>query len=97
MKKEEWRIAEVESSHLEVDNCGASAKLLDQNGNFIGPVRVWRKYEQVPGLMMSRSFGDRYGHSCGVISTPEVINFKLDSSCKAIVLGSDGLWEVMTQ
>ena len=47
--------------------------------------------------MMSRSFGDRYGHSCGVISTPEVINFKLDASCKAIVLGSDGLWEVMTQ
>lgn len=70
---------------------------LDQTGKFIGPVRVWRKYEQVPGLMMSRSFGDRYGHSCGVISTPEVINFNLDSTCKAIVLGSDGLWEVLTQ
>lgn len=70
---------------------------LDQYGKFIGPPRIWRKYEQVPGLMMSRSFGDRYGHTCGVISTPEIINFDLSKNSRAVVLGSDGLWEVMTQ
>lgn len=69
----------------------------DQFGQFIGPLRVWRKFEQIPGLMMSRSFGDMRAHTCGVISTPEVRNFKLDRSSKAIVLGSDGMWEVLTQ
>jgi hypothetical protein len=39
----------------------------------IGPMRVWRKNEDAPGLMMSRTFGDRVGHACGVICTPEVI------------------------
>lgn len=69
----------------------------DQFGQFIGPVRVWRKYEQMPGLMMSRSFGDGKGHSCGVISTPEIRNFSIDRKARAIVLGSDGMWEVISQ
>lgn len=63
-------------------------------GEFIGPPRVWKKFEQAPGLMMSRSFGDAYGHSCGVISTPENRTFNLDKTIRALVMGSDGLWEV---
>jgi serine/threonine protein phosphatase PrpC len=81
----------AESSRSEV----AVALMVDQFGQFIGPVRVWRKYEQLPGLMMSRSFGDMRAHTCGVISTPEIRNFKLDKTARAIVLGSDGMWEVM--
>lgn len=46
--------------------------------------------------MMSRSFGDVKAHTCGVISTPEVRNFQLDKRSRAIVLGSDGLWEVVS-
>ena len=57
---------------------------------------MWRKYEQLPGLMMSRSFGDVRAHTCGVISTPEIRNFPLDKTARAIVLGSDGMWEVLT-
>lgn len=45
---------------------------------------------------MSRSFGDARAHTCGVISTPEVLNFKLDKTSRAIILGSDGMWEVLT-
>jgi hypothetical protein len=30
----------------------------DQNGNKVGPERVWLKDEDLPGLAMSRSFGD---------------------------------------
>lgn len=69
----------------------------DQFGQFIGPLRVWRKFEQIPGLMMTRSFGDERAHTCGVISTPEIRNFSLNASTKAVVLGSDGMWEVITQ
>ena len=28
------------------------------NGDPIGPARVWMMYEDIPGLAMSRSFGD---------------------------------------
>lgn len=64
------------------------------DGSRRGPKRIWRKMEDVPGLMMSRSFGDRVGHSCGIISTPEVKVFQREESHKCLVLGSDGMWEV---
>ena len=44
----------------------------DYDGNQIGPQRVWLKYENVPGLAMSRSFGDEVAHSVGVSSEPEI-------------------------
>ena len=31
----------------------------DDRDGFIGPYRVWHKFEQYPGLAMSRSFGDK--------------------------------------
>ena len=39
-------------------------------GKQIGPYRVWLKDEQVPGLAMSRSFGDLVASSVGVICEP---------------------------
>ena len=77
-------------------NCGGRVEPYKcPKGNFIGPLRIWKKYEQVPGLMMSRSFGDKIAHSCGCISTPEVKFFDLRKQVKSLVLGSDGLWEVI--
>lgn len=43
----------------------------DYDGTAIGPHRVWLKNENIPGLAMSRSFGDGLAHSVGVISDPE--------------------------
>jgi len=43
----------------------------EPNGHPIGPARVWLKVENVPGLAMSRSFGDAVAHSVGVIPDPE--------------------------
>lgn len=37
-----------------------------------GPLRVWKKREELPGLMMTRSFGDKIGHMIGIICTPEI-------------------------
>ena len=42
--------------------------VIEFNGDPIGPYRVWLKNENVPGLAMSRSVGDRVAHSVGVIS-----------------------------
>jgi len=42
----------------------------DEDDQFIGPSRVWLKEDDVPGLAMSRSFGDRVAASVGVIAEP---------------------------
>ena len=42
----------------------------DPDKNPIGPLRVWLKNEDIPGLMMSRTFGDRIGHACGISDVP---------------------------
>lgn len=39
-------------------------------GEPIGPLRVWLKNENVPGLAMTRSFGDLVGASVGVSPVP---------------------------
>ena len=43
------------------------------DGSHIGPPRVWKPHEDIPGLMMSRTFGDRIGHLCGITDVPEVL------------------------
>ena len=65
----------------------------DENGGDFGPPRVWLKYEDVPGLAMSRSFGDEVAHLVGVITDPEILEYYLCKEDKFIILGSDGLWE----
>jgi hypothetical protein len=39
----------------------------------LGPARVWLKDADIPGLAMSRSFGDKVAASCGVISEPGIM------------------------
>ena len=45
---------------------------------------------------MSRSLGDTIAHTAGVSSDPEVIRADLNSESKFIVIGSDGLFEFLT-
>ena len=40
------------------------------NGDFIGPMRVWIQEDSIPGLAMSRSFGDKIASTVGVIAVP---------------------------
>ena len=44
----------------------------DQLGNQIGPMRVWLKNEDIPGLAMTRSFGDAIAARVGVNAVPEI-------------------------
>lgn len=37
---------------------GRVAAYRDMQGNPLGPARVWHLHEDIPGLAMSRSFGD---------------------------------------
>ena len=68
----------------------------DEEGDFVGPERVWLKDENLPGLAMSRSFGDDIAHSVGVVSQPEILEYKLLNEDKFILLASDGIWEFIS-
>ena len=69
--------------------------MLDSKGKRSGPYRVWAGKENYPGLSMSRSIGDLKGKKCGLISTPEIIEYKLDDRSKFMVIASDGIWEFL--
>lgn len=45
---------------------------------------------------MSRSIGDGLAHSLGVISTPDIIKHTLTVDDKYIVMGSDGIFEFLS-
>jgi len=68
----------------------------DENGGDFGPPRVWLKFEDVPGLAMSRSFGDEVAASVGTISEPEIETYEISEDDKFIILASDGIWEFIS-
>jgi len=79
---------------LEYD--GEIERIEDDDGNWTGPLRVWMKGSDGPGLAMTRSFGDEIGSLVGVLPIPEVGEYQIKEEDKAIIIASDGLWEYMT-
>ena len=67
----------------------------DENGIYEGPNRVYAKNKTYPGLSLSRSIGDLIGEEIGIISEPDIVIKEIDSTCKYLILGSDGLWDVI--
>lgn len=65
-------------------------------GEDIGPPRVWLPHQDVPGLAMTRSFGDLIAASVGVVARPEISDFQLTDNDQFMVIGSDGIWEFMS-
>ena len=62
---------------------------------FRGPLRVWLKNENLPGLAMTRSVGDSIAASVGVTWEPEFLEYELDSKDKIVVIATDGVWEFL--
>jgi hypothetical protein len=60
-----------------------------------GPMRVYKLNDPNPGLAVARSLGDCYGHECGVSEEPQVSYRILEETDEFIVMGSDGIWDVM--
>jgi len=76
---------------------GVVTQAKDEDGEKIGPYRVYIKDKDQPGLAMSRSFGDKKAKSCGVIPYPDIIEYSLfNNDCKYMVLCSDGVWEFIS-
>ena len=71
------------------------AQCKEPNGGLDGPLRVWVKGEEYPGLAVSRSLGDSVAEGVGVISEPEIMVKDIDGTAKYVVLASDGVWDYL--
>ena len=65
----------------------------EETGEEVGPQRVWVKDDEVPGLAMTRSFGDRVAAIAGTICLPEIKEYYFSEGDKFLILASDGVWE----
>lgn len=73
-------------------------RILDAGGRVFawGVPRVWLKEVDMPGLAVSRSFGDLAAESVGVWATPECIRATLTKEMPFLILASDGVWEFLS-
>jgi len=58
-----------------------------------GPEKIFLKNSDIPGLTMSRSFGDNLAHTIGVINIPEVKSYEYTGGEKFIVIATDSIWQ----
>lgn len=77
-------------------NGGRVQPYRDIHGNQLGPLRVWHLKEDIPGLAMTRSFGDQAAAQVGVIASPEILEMNLMEGDQFIILASDGVWEFIS-
>ena len=78
-----------------LENGGVIHPYYDENGISEGPDRVYVKGKTYPGLSLTRSIGDLVGERVGIISERDITIKNVDSTCKYLVLGSDGLWNMI--
>ena len=104
-EKNEWIPLNLSRDHkpndpkekLRIINSGGRVEsYMDEEGNYVGPERVWMKDEDCPGLAMSRSFGDEVAHKVGVIVCPDILDYHFTEDDKFIILASDGIWEFLS-
>jgi serine/threonine protein phosphatase PrpC len=82
-----------------VDDGGRIDRLtIDQQGRPVGPYRVFLQDRWVPGLAVSRAFGDYIVRDSGVISKPDINSLPLGGNMggdgkRVVILGTDGLWD----
>jgi len=67
---------------------------IDHQGRPAGPYRVFLQDRWIPGLAVSRAFGDYIAREAGIIAKPEINSLLLaPSSKRVVIMGTDGLWE----
>lgn len=63
----------------------------------LGPLRVWFRHEQKPGLAMTRSMGDHAVRMIGVISKPEISQrHEISDLDYGLIIASDGVFECLS-
>ena len=68
---------------------------IDRDEKSQGPYRIWAD-DEGPGLAVARTLGDLHGHKIGISSDPEVEVWDVDGNDVFVVIGSDGVWDVIS-
>lgn len=79
-----------------VQSGGLIARKSDEVGRPVGVPKIWHRSGQVPPMTVSRSLGDIDLSSQGVIGTPEILEYNITQCDRFFVLGSDGLFEFLS-
>jgi integrin-linked kinase-associated serine/threonine phosphatase 2C len=82
-----------EDERKRIDLCGGTVS--NERNGMNGPPRIYSLNDDGPGMAVSRTIGDIFGHTVGVSADPEVSFKELDTEDKFIVIASDGVWDVM--
>jgi len=81
------------------DSPGEMKRILQMGGHVTpagangSPSRVWHNLR---GLAMARSIGDHAAATVGVIAEPEITEYDVVANDYAIVVASDGVWELLS-
>jgi serine/threonine protein phosphatase PrpC len=104
-EEEKWTAVPLNAEHT-VQNRKERERMLannariavecDENGQTIGVEKIYMGNQDVPGLEITRSIGDKIGKFIGMISTPEIKTYGLQPEDKFVIIGTTGLWKVMT-
>ena len=79
-----------------ITQCGGRVdKIQNAEGVKFGPYRVWDADLETPGLSVSRALGDSACRKLGIIADPICSSHQVVCEDYFIVVGSDGLWDVM--
>ena len=81
-----------------INSGGMVDKFTDQNGNKIGPFRVYKNTDMPTyfGLAVSRALGDMKAKEYGVSSQPQIKEYRINHRTKFLVVGSDGIWKYLS-
>ena len=74
-------------------NYSSSSTLCQENY----PFRVYAPEKDYPGLAISRSLGDFVAKNIGVNFEDDIIDIQIGKDDMCIVIGSDGLWDHLTE
>eukprot|EP00536_Pseudo-nitzschia_multiseries_P002530 jgi/Psemu1/183680/e_gw1.34.202.1 len=66
---------------------------IDEGGD---PPRVWSPNGDYPGTAFTRSLGDSMAEELGVFAEPEMLTREIKPEDRVIVVGSDGIFEFLT-
>ncbi|MCQ2817877.1 MAG: protein phosphatase 2C domain-containing protein [archaeon] len=86
----------VQKEAERIIKCGGVIRQMKDEGISVGPLRVYMKNKDFPGLAMTRSFGDYYASMVGCLSQPEIEEYYFEEGDKFIILASDGLYDYIS-
>ncbi|KAJ3179623.1 hypothetical protein HDU87_002829 [Geranomyces variabilis] len=66
---------------------------MGSEGKADGPLRIFKGTLPYPGLVVTRALGDTVASRLGILTEPDVAVIKLESSDKFLVMGTDGVWD----